>query len=574
MNSDSFVVFLYSFLSEEFKKELKRSLQRKYQFVRQGATKQGKLPLLTDIYTDQDITISADEETSDEQIKCTDIFKAKTDMEIRTVLTKGIAGTGKTVSVQKFILDWAEGKSNQDVDFVFPILFRDLKNKKKNTSLFELLKEFFPQIHNTFLKSKYKTVIILDGLNEYRSPLDFESDAFCNIEQEASVNVLLVNLLKGNLLDGALLWVTSRPAEADQLPPETVHVVTELKGFNDKQKEEFFRKAHKGHAGKAEEVISYMHMDESHSLRVLCDIPDFCRILSIALKDTKVTFKNCTGLLAHFLYEHIRQQQEGEAGMGGKMILNLGKLAWELLQKKEKNDFGVKDLKALGIDTQEHAVFSGVCTEINQSESDAIDSDDRRFCFFDRSFQEFLAAVYVFLSFACHKKNPVQETTGMKRMAKPTLFDVHKSALSRAIKNNEGQFDNFVKYLLGLSEESNQKFVQKFIDCIPKSQGTPLKWEQDIKKTVSHISKTLEGIKSEWRPKLLEFLRELNGSSLSTKIKECIHRNDSGPVNQDMIILMQTDERIQEEFEMRAFKKADTDVTKLIPVVKMSKRVK
>ncbi|KAG5273088.1 hypothetical protein AALO_G00147520 [Alosa alosa] len=245
-------------------------------------------------------------------------------------------------------------------------------------SLFSLLQEFFPDIKKYFLdpQNQYKTVIILDGLNEYDSSLDFKSEVFKNVETEASVDVLLVNLLKRNLLGSALLWITSQPAAVSQLP-DIVYMLTELKGFNDQQKEEYFKKIHIGHDGKAEEVISYLH--KSRSLSVLCDIPAFCQILSKVLQDTEKPFRSWTGLLGNFLYKHINQlKQKRDTNVEEKILLNLGKLAWDLLKKDEK-DFDEKNLKACNIEADDYVVFSGICPESDIQSSQIIHSDHKRF---------------------------------------------------------------------------------------------------------------------------------------------------------------------------------------------------
>ncbi|XDV33704.1 hypothetical protein PO909_004009 [Leuciscus waleckii] len=243
----------------------KLSLMKKFQCLYEGTAKQGNPTLLNEIYTELYIKESESGEinkehevrhietqsrraaTEDTPIKCNDIFRPLPgqDKPIRTVLTKGVAGIGKTVSVQKFILDWAEGKENQDIQLIFPLPFREINlMKNKTLSLSDLLHAFFPETKEMEISSdEYKVLFIFDGLDECRLSLNFKSNVkLCNICESASVDKLLMNLIAGNLLPSALIWITSRPAAADLVPSECVHRVTEVRGFNDPQKEEYFRK--------------------------------------------------------------------------------------------------------------------------------------------------------------------------------------------------------------------------------------------------------------------------------------------------------------------------------------------
>uniref|UniRef100_G3PSV3 FISNA domain-containing protein n=1 Tax=Gasterosteus aculeatus TaxID=69293 RepID=G3PSV3_GASAC len=117
--------------------ELKSNLKKKFQCVFEGIAKAGNPTLLNEIYTELYITEGGTAEVNEEHevrqietasrnparpettIRQEDLLKASAGGEepIRTVMTKGVAGIGKTVLTQKFTLDWAEDKDHQDIQF-------------------------------------------------------------------------------------------------------------------------------------------------------------------------------------------------------------------------------------------------------------------------------------------------------------------------------------------------------------------------------------------------------------------------------------------------------------------------
>ncbi|XDV46650.1 hypothetical protein PO909_014503 [Leuciscus waleckii] len=510
-NESMFPGFSHDSNPAEVLNTLRSNLRQKFECLYEGISKQGNPTLLNEIYTELYITESGSgeinnehevrqietqsrrAETEDTPIKCSDIFRPLPgqDKPIRTVLTKGVAGIGKTVSVQKLILDWAEGKENQDVQLIFPLAFRELNlMKDKTLSLSGLLHLFFPETKEMDISSdEYKVLFIFDGLDECRLSLNFKSDVrLCDISESASVDELLKNLIVGNLLPSSLIWITSRPAAADLVPSECVHRVTEVRGFSDTQKEEYFRKRISDQS-LADRIIS--HLKSSRSLFIMCHIPVFCWISATVLekmlrKSRRGEIpKTLTQMYTHFLLiqTNIKHEKDYEKKVKDEdMIVKLGKLAY--LQLVEGNlIFYEEDLSECGIDETEASVYSGLCTQIFREELGLYQG--KVFSFVHLSIQEHLAALYVHLSFINNNINVFDQITKPTNGDRVSLSDLHQRAVDEALHSKNGHLDLFLRFLLGLSVKSNQSLLQELKTQTANSSHNNKRTADYIKEKIS-----------------------------------------------------------------------------------------
>ncbi|KAM9391234.1 NLR family CARD domain-containing protein 3-like isoform 3-T6 [Salvelinus alpinus] len=580
-------------------RELKSNLKKKFQCVFEGIAKQGNPTLLNKIYTELYITEGGTGEVNNEHelrqietttrkqarpetaVKCNDIFKPLTgqDKPIRTVLTKGVAGIGKTVSVQKFILDWAEGKANQDVQFVFSFPFRELNLMKEEKHTFiELLNHFSMETKESRISNydKYKVLFIFDGLDECRLPLDFKKNKICwDVTESTSVDVLLTNLIKGNLLPSALLWITTRPAAANKIPSECVHQVTEVRGFNDPQKEEYFRKRFSDE-DLASRIIS--HIKTSRSLHIMCHIPVFCWISAIVLEHMlehkrEEMPKTLTEMYTHLVVFHTKQKNEkylGKEGTGPhwnkESILSLGKLAFQQLVNGNLI-FYEEDLKEAGIDVSEASVYSGLCTQIFKEE--CVVYQDKVYCFVHLSIQEFLAAVYVFLSFINNNENLMDKLQTNNK----SEITFYKSAVDKALQSETGNLDLFLRFLLGLSLESNQKHLRGLLIKTRSSS-------QSHEETVKYIKEKIgENLSPERCINLFHCLNELNDHSLVEEIQSYLRSGSLSEPNLSpaqwsaLVFVLLTSEKELDVFDLKKYSRSEEGLLRLLPVVKASRAV-
>ncbi|XDV32826.1 hypothetical protein PO909_003530 [Leuciscus waleckii] len=592
------------------------NLMKKFECLYEGTAQQGNPTLLNEIYTELYITESESgeisnehelrqietqsrrEATQDTPIKCNDIFRPLPgqDKPIRTVLTKGVAGIGKTVSVQKFILDWAEEKENQDIQLIFPLPFREINlMKDKTLSLSDLLHVFFPETKEMEIsKDKYKVLFIFDGLDECRLPLNFHNNEILRDQtKETSVDVLLTNLIVGNLLPSALIWITSRPAAADLVPSECVHRVTEVRGFNDPQKEEYFRKRISDQS-LAKAIIT--HLKSSRSLYIMCHIPVFCWISATVLEkmlseaETGEIPKTLTQMYTHFLIlqTNIKHEKDYEKNVTDEdMILKLGKLAFQQLVKGNVI-FYEEDLRECGIDVTEASVYSGLCTQIFREEFGWYQG--KVFCFVHLSVQEHLAALYVHLSCTNYSINVFDPITKQSLRSKvkewfqrnspeeehvSLLSELHQRAVNEALQSKNGHLDLFLRFLLGLLVTSHQILLQRLM-TLPRSRS------DSNEETVEYIKKKIRTTSSpEKSINLFHCLNELGDHSLVGEIQQSLKYGTLAEVKLSssqwsaLVFVLLTSEQVMDVFELNKFvakkKFADKVLWRLLPVIKESR---
>ncbi|KAM9780380.1 LOW QUALITY PROTEIN: protein NLRC3-like [Neosynchiropus ocellatus] len=608
MGEEDLAKFLWSrSCAAECRSRLKRRLKKKFHSVFEGVAIAGNSVPLSQIFTELYITEGCTDKVNQEHeaqqletaarkvsrpektIRQDDLFRTPpdTDRPIRSLLTKGVAGIGKTLLTQKLTLDWAEDKAHHNFHFIFPFTFRELNLlREKKMSLVELVHLFFPETKDSGLSNveEVQVLFILDGLDECRLPLDFNSRVLTEATESSSVDVLLTNLIRGNLLPSAAVWVTTRPAAASRIPPECVDMVTEVRGFTDLQKEAYFRKRFRDE----EHTTIISHIRSSRSLYIMCHIPIFCWITATVLEDmlksreTGELPKTLTEMYIHFLVVQAKVKKLKYDGGDGtdtvwdsesrKTIMSLGKLAFEQLQIGNLI-FYESDLTECGIDIRTALLYAGMFTPIFRQEAGLY--QDSVFCFVHRSLQEFMAALHVHQTFTNSGANLLQtehEPWWSRIFAFNRERRFYQTAVDQTLKSPDGNLDLFLRFLLGLSLQSNQSLLRGLLTQTATDSLTNKETSAFIKERIS------KNMSPERTINLFHCLNELKDGSLVEDVQRQLR---SGGLSASMspaqwsavaFILLSSEDHL-DVFDLNKYCASEEAFLRLLPVIRDSNKV-
>ena len=510
---------------------------------------------------------------SETPVKYRDLFE---DPTIKRVLTKGIAGIGKTVTIKMFVLDWANGEIN--IDIVISLPFRKL-NLLSDTehSLLTLLQVFHPDIKDMALLISRTSVLILDGLDETKFPLDFENNVLISdVTEKRPVDVLLTNLLMGHLLPETRLWVTARPEAANKLlRRQGFHFdqVNEIRGFDDAQKDVYFKKKIKDEE-MANKVIDALK--RSPSLYIMCHIPVFSFISAMVLQNlfsekTKPYHRplptTITDMYIHYLIgqtqisfrKYEEPQLEDEQAVMKQYrgtILKLGKLAYVNLMRRNVL-FTTNDMKDCEISPDDAAKCPGLCTEYCVLKHGLY--EHRIFSFVHLTIQEFFAALYAFDTFAN------KQYSGSPPVKTLDLLNFLKEALDRALESENGHLDLYVRFLFGISHDSSRNLLGSILPKMPSSA-------ECHKKLIGYM-KILKrkGLSPERCINLIHCLNQLKDpSALELMANSCSSDKPLTPFQCTVVAYEHMVLKKSEEFDFRNKKTSHEGFYRLVPALRSS----
>ncbi|XP_028825590.1 NLR family CARD domain-containing protein 3 [Denticeps clupeoides] len=319
----------------------------------------------------------------------------------RVCLTVGVAGSGKSRLVRRFVNLWSKGCIHQEITLVLPVACWEL-GAYDRLSADRMMRMLLPSAaEGVEVGGACKVLLVIDGLEEFRSPLNFADTApTSDPKREIPIADLFTNIIRGNLLPGAMLWLLCRPGVGARIPAGLVDRVTEVPPLSHTNIRYYLHTRSFTHT--LNEQLVWSHLTSQKPLLVLCSIPAICRTVTDTLlclvedgTEDKPLPQTLTEVYAHYCWP-LPQSSDWSRSSARKQLGALGKLAFYSLLRG-RHTHTESEARAYGLDLPPPPGTLG-CRVLQREASVYSGPGVCVWRFTHLSLQEFLAAVFYYSS--------------------------------------------------------------------------------------------------------------------------------------------------------------------------------